>query len=69
MIVQNLETNTEAPFLGKEGEAMLTLLKAQIEWSSRSVTAISLTEPDRDESHDDLERLRLAGQVASIPDL
>jgi hypothetical protein len=38
MIVRELETSIEAPFLGKEGSAMLEeLWKAQMEW---------LTHPD-----------------------
>lgn len=34
MIVQQPEINTEAPFLGKQGEAMLTLLQAQLQWDA-----------------------------------
>ena len=34
MIVREPETNTEAPFLGKEGSAMLELWTAQMEWLS-----------------------------------
>jgi hypothetical protein len=32
MIVQDPETNTEAPLLGKEGTTMLELWKAQMDW-------------------------------------
>jgi hypothetical protein len=40
-VQQHLEINTEAPFLGKQGEAMLTLLQAQVQWDAM-VGAISI---------------------------
>lgn len=44
MSVRNqLESNTETPFLGKEGEALLTLWEAGMEWSARVGMVVDLT--------------------------
>jgi hypothetical protein len=36
MIVQDPQTNTEAPLLGKEGVTMMELWKAQMEWLAKT---------------------------------
>lgn len=41
MTVHDLEYNPEAPFLGKEGEAMLTLWKAGMEWFIKTTETVN----------------------------
>jgi|SRR5579863_8307863 len=63
MIVQDLKTNTEAPFLGKEGPALLELWKAGMEWSAKVVATTNPSvqppiPPDPGQPQDPFEAIR-----------
>jgi hypothetical protein len=50
MIVREPETNTDAPFLGKEGSALLDLWMAQVAWLS---TTMHVSGPEPGSDHEE----------------